>query len=90
MERAFAADCVDIMIGGDWNDIRLELGVEGLGLVPEELASQRKNLFDWNPSSVGGSYGQIPIQQTNPRQQKKNVRQRRKLQRQNRKKTRRR
>ena len=90
IERAFAADRVDIMIGGDWNDIRSELGVEGLGLVPERLTSQRKNLFDWNSSSVGGSYGQIPIQETNPRQQKKKLRQKRKVQRQNRKKARRR
>jgi len=72
------------------NDIRSELGVEGLGLVPEKLTSQRKNLFDWNPSSVGGLSGQIPIQETNPHQQKKNLRQKRKVQRQNRKKARRR
>lgn len=90
IERAFAADCVDITIGGNWNDIRFELDVEGLGLVPEKLTSQRKNLFDWSPSSVGGLYGQIPIQETNPHQQKKNLRQKRKLQRQNRKKARRR
>jgi hypothetical protein len=90
IERAFAADCVDITIGGDWNDIKSELGVEGLGLVPEKLTSQRQNLFDWNSSSVGGLSGQIPIQETNPHQQKKKLRQKRKLQRQNRKKGRRR
>jgi len=86
IERAFAADRVDIMIGGNWNDIRSELGVEGLGLVPEELTSQRQNLFDWSPSSAGGLSGQIPIQQPNSHQQKKKLRQKRKLQRQNRKK----
>ena len=90
IERAFAADCVDITIGGNWNNIRFELGVEGLGLVPEKLTRQRKNLFDWNSSSVPGLPEQIPIQETNPHQQKKNLRQKRKVQRQNSKKARRR
>jgi hypothetical protein len=45
IERVFAADRVDITISGNWNDLREELGVEGLGLVPKHLASQRRSLF---------------------------------------------
>ena len=41
IERAFAADRVDTMCCGNWNTVRRELGVEGLGLVPEKLTSQR-------------------------------------------------
>jgi len=88
IERAFAADRVDTTIGGNWNDIRLELGVEGLGLVPEGLAGQRINLFNWEPSRFPSVPGQIPIRETNPRQQKKKLRQKRKVQRQNRRKAR--
>jgi len=38
IERAYVADCVEIGIVGNWNMVREELGVPGLGLVPEELA----------------------------------------------------
>ncbi len=47
IERAYAADRVDISVNGNWNDVREELGIEGLGLVPEHLASQTWN---WLPS----------------------------------------
>ena len=39
IERALAADCVDTMCCGNWNTVRNQLGVEGLGLVSEELAN---------------------------------------------------
>jgi hypothetical protein len=39
IERAHAADCVDVSVNGNWNDVRKELGVPGLGLVPEHLAN---------------------------------------------------
>jgi hypothetical protein len=41
IERAYAADCVEIGINGNWNTVREELGVAGLGLVPEELAGMK-------------------------------------------------
>ena len=40
IERAHAADCVDLMTCGNWNMVREELGVEGLGLVPPDLADR--------------------------------------------------
>jgi hypothetical protein len=35
IERSFAAGVVDEMVSGDWTKIREELGVPGLGLVPD-------------------------------------------------------
>ena len=32
IERAFANDCLDVGMLGDWEDVRRELGVQGLGL----------------------------------------------------------
>ena len=46
IERAYAADCVEIGICGNWDIVRKELGVAGLGLVPEELASMK---WSWLP-----------------------------------------
>lgn len=45
IERAFAANRVDIQAIGNWNDVRQELGVEGLGLVSPELAAARPDPF---------------------------------------------
>jgi len=42
IERAFAAGIVDETIRGEWEDIREELGVEGLGLVPERPKPSRQ------------------------------------------------
>ena len=36
IERAFAADCVERGVCGDWGTVRKKLGVAGLGLVPGE------------------------------------------------------
>ena len=41
IERAYAADRVDVAVVGNWNAVRRELGVNGLELVPEHLARQR-------------------------------------------------
>jgi hypothetical protein len=41
IERVHAADRVDITVCGNWETVRKELGVEGLGLVPKELATQK-------------------------------------------------
>lgn len=38
IERAFAADHVDLSLRGNWNEARAELGVEGHGWVPDDLA----------------------------------------------------
>ena len=35
IERAFAADIIDPTVAGDWEDVRAELGVPGLGLAPD-------------------------------------------------------
>ena len=45
IERAHAADRVDLMVCGCWETVRKELGVEGLGLVPKELATRKPILF---------------------------------------------
>ena len=45
IERAFAANRVDIQAIGNWNDVRRELGVEGRGLVPPKLAAARPEPF---------------------------------------------
>jgi hypothetical protein len=41
IERVHAANRVDISVNGNWNTVRRELGVEGLGLVPAALAQCR-------------------------------------------------
>jgi hypothetical protein len=41
IERAFAAGLVDESVCGDWTTIRQELGVAGLGLVPDRPRSPR-------------------------------------------------
>jgi len=41
IERAFAAGRVDLACCGNWNAVRNELGVAGLGLVPEDLAARK-------------------------------------------------
>jgi hypothetical protein len=52
IERAHAADRVDLSVNGCWNTVRQELGVEGLGLVPEELADKRAFRNSLPPASV--------------------------------------
>ena len=51
IERAYAANRVDISVSGNWNTVRQELGVEGLGLVPEDLARVRAFPSLFPPSS---------------------------------------
>ncbi|MCX5656297.1 MAG: DUF1186 domain-containing protein [Planctomycetota bacterium] len=45
IERAHAADRVDTMVCGCWETVRKELGVEGLGLVPKELAARKTSFL---------------------------------------------
>jgi hypothetical protein len=51
IEQAHAADRVDLTICGNWNKVRTTLGVEGRGLVPEELANDRP-VLTFRPSSL--------------------------------------
>lgn len=45
IERAFAARCVDEEVVGDWGSVRAELGVEGMGLVPDAQARRPPPMF---------------------------------------------
>jgi hypothetical protein len=42
IESAFAANCVEIFITGDWNDIQVDLGLKS----PDELPSKENRLFE--------------------------------------------
>jgi hypothetical protein len=84
IERAYAADRVDTTVVGNWNTVRDELGVEGLGLVPEKLAGQQVNLFNWTPAHRDTQvHHGIEIRTTSKHKRKK-----RKIERQNRKRAR--
>ncbi len=51
IERAFAAGLVDESVCGDWTTIREELGVAGLGLVPDRPRRPRPHF------GFGGALG---------------------------------
>lgn len=57
IERAYAADRVDVSIYGNWNYAREELGVDGLGLVPEHLANKK---WSWIAPSQADWKGEQP------------------------------
>ena len=57
IERAYAADRVDVFAVGNWNEARRLLGVEGLGLVPEQLATKRPSPFFQPPREAKESSG---------------------------------
>jgi len=49
IERAFAADCVDLSIAGDWDDVQIELGLKS----PVEILQERHSpLFDRSAHSL--------------------------------------
>ena len=54
IERAYAAGRVDTFDVGNWNAVRQELGVEGLGLVPEHVATKRPSPFFRPPEESSG------------------------------------
>ena len=66
IERAFAADAVDVPVVGNWSQVRAELGVQGQGLVPDTLANQRLHPFlpsppvDASLPSHGSSHPSAP------------------------------
>ncbi len=102
IERAYAADRVDTQIVGNWATVRHELGVPGLGLVPEEVATRRPPplfpfLEKWRDSLPGGAatvaVESIPAGTSRPAADlanRKRLRAKRKRERQNRKRGRRR
>lgn len=88
MERAYAAGAVDESICGGWEEVRTELGVEGMGLAPDER--QTKPCWaNWGPplSNQGP-----PVSNSGPRARidKDRKREERKRQRKARKQNRRR
>ncbi len=84
IERAYAADRVDTTVVGNWNKVRNELGVEGLGLVPEELAGRVVDLFHL----IAGGRDTHVHQEIGIRPLHKLKRKKRKIERQNRKRAR--
>jgi hypothetical protein len=52
IERAHAADRVDLTMCGNWEAVRQDLGVEGLGLVPPRLATKKVHLL--SPETEAG------------------------------------
>jgi hypothetical protein len=76
MERAYAAGVVDESICGEWSDVRVELGVEGLGLVPERSGRPRNRLFmpddyDLSPLAPDDSLRQRKQQQQKEKAKRK-------------------
>ncbi len=86
IERAYAADCVDLTITGNWAKARSELGVEGLGLIPEEQAN-RKTPPLLGPLAAAALSGLTS--RSNPRDDLKQRRKQRKKERRNRRRGRR-
>jgi hypothetical protein len=57
IERAFAAGVVDEVVCGDWTSIREEMGVAGLGLVPDRPRPPRPHF------GFGGALGEpVPVE----------------------------
>ncbi len=54
IEQAYAADRVDLTVEGNWNKARRRLGVKGLGLVSEALASAKRSPFAASPPAKDG------------------------------------
>jgi hypothetical protein len=88
IERAFAADGVDVTVAGDWHDVFLALGLEGTPPPSTGWSERQREQFAWlgdlhrAPSERGG---QIPVtdhrkarNQARRKQEKKARRQQRK------------
>jgi hypothetical protein len=88
IERAFAAGLVDESVCGDWTTIRQELGVAGLGLVPDRPRPPRPHF------GLAGSLGDpLPVDRLDRgrrRQSDKRAKAKRKQQKQGRKRNRKR
>ena len=59
IERAFAANRIDVGMMGDWEEVRRELGVEGLGLaMPED---PHNSIEDFRTRMGIGIFSDVPI-----------------------------
>lgn len=88
IERAFAANLVDETVCGEWAEIREELGVAGLGLVPDRPRPPRPHF-----GFTGGLGGPLPVDRLDRdrrRQSDKRAKAKRKQQKQARKRNRKR
>jgi len=85
IEGAYAADGVDEQVVGNWDTVRRELGVEGLGLVPESKAKRSI----WPKFNLGKAFSMDQQKQAD-RRAHENLRKKRKQQRKSRKQGRRR
>jgi hypothetical protein len=88
IERAFAANLVDETVCGEWAEIRKELGVAGLGLVPDRPRPPRTHF-----GFAGGLGDSLPVDRLDrdrQRQSDKRAKAKRKQQKQARKRNRKR
>ena len=90
IERAFAAGVIDEMVAGDWTTVREELGVTGLGLVPDRPRPQPQNPYSAFSAWVGPSVPANPGDHSNRRQKDRKAKAKRKQQKQSRKRNRKR
>jgi HEAT repeat protein len=90
IERAFATDCVDLSIAGDWDDVQIELGLKS----PVEILQERHSpLFDRSAHSLAEASAVSPGLFSSEPARKRNVahnKAKRKMIKQSRKKNRRR
>ena len=91
IERAYAADRVELFINGPWASVEEELGIEGLGLVPRKL----RNINPMSRFSKPGKYLEAGSDQgptsnkTKAQSKKKKAKARKKLQKKSSRKNRR-
>ncbi len=90
IERAFAADCVDLSIAGDWDDVQVELGLKS---PLERLQRRYSPLFDTTAQSMTEERAISPSFSSSEPARKRNIahnKAKRKMIKQSRKKNRRR
>lgn len=82
MERAFAADCVDEIVSGDWEDTQIELGFKE--------QREKPPTYGWVPPLFSRSSGELGDPSVRSRSPKAKVKAKRKQQKQSRRKNRKR
>jgi hypothetical protein len=60
MERAFAADRVDISIQGDWEDVQVELGLKAARKTPRPPLFPMFDAPEYDESQRAGNAGKVP------------------------------
>lgn len=90
IERAYAAGVVDETVCGDWAVVREELGVTGLGLVPDRPRPRPQNPYSRFSAWVGPSVPADPGDPDRRRQKDRKAKAKRKQQKQSRKRNRKR